>query len=157
MFSLLPWRQNRSQELAQSDNLSVFDRWHNEMDTLFNRFFHNWMTPWEEERQTAWGFDVNYENDQILVKAELPGFESDELDVQLQGQQLIIKANKKQEEKSEEGNQNYSYRSAVVHRSVTLPEGTDPEKIEANYRNGILEIRIPWAQKEIGHRIEVKS
>lgn len=42
-------------------------------------------------------------------------------------------------------------------RWVTLPPGTDREKVEARYRNGVLEVRVPKTPEALGRKIEVKS
>lgn len=150
MFGLI--HKKKQQENVSEESSHPIAQFRNGMDFLFDRFLNNWMAPFHSE-ENRWGFEVFEENDQIVVRAEMPGFESDEIDVQVQGRQLVIRA-EKHEEGDEDGN---GFRSQRVARSMTLPEEADLEKIDAIYRRGILEIRLPVREKAKGRRIEVKA
>jgi len=129
-----------------------------EFDSLFDRFFGGWPTPFAGDREDLprfWDFDLEDAGDHVVVRAEAPGFENDDFNIQVNGTQLTIRAEKKHEEKGK-GN-GYSYSERRLHRSVMLPAGTDTEKIEARYRNGVLEIHMPKSPEAQGKRIAVKS
>jgi HSP20 family protein len=147
-MALLPARrQKRADALTRP-----FEQLHNELDTLFQRFFGGWMSPSEEDFGTmhVWDFDVTEGDKEIVVRAELPGFNEKELDVQLNDNLLTIKA-----ERKEESDKERSYRS--FRRTVTLPPGIDPGKVQATYRNGVLELRIPTPEGSKARRIPVKT
>jgi HSP20 family protein len=68
---------------------------------------------------------------------------------------LTIHAERKHEEKGKDNRYNYSERR--LHRSVTLPAGVDADKVEARYRNGVLELQFPKSPEAQGKRITVHS
>ncbi len=146
MFSLIPWRK-KDQPIA---------RLRDEFESLFDRFMSRWPAPFDAEYgfDTLWGLDVEDRDNEIFVRAEIPGFEADELDVQLGDRLLTIKAEKKTEGKEGNGSAE-EYRS--YHRSITLPEGIKAEGIEAKYRNGVLELHLPKSEEAKPKRIPVQA
>lgn len=160
MRSLIPWRRNSNGVAVDTGEVHPIARLRNEMDTLFDHFFGDgWLTPFRSEREQGWnwGFGMQEEDDHLLIRAELPGFEPEEIDVQLHGQQLVIQAEKKQVEEGEKEEKSRWVGTQQVTRSLTLPEEADFEKAEASYRNGVLEIRLPRSETRKPHRIEVKA
>ena len=126
-------------------------------DALFNRFFGGWpISPWEEGNRTMnWGLDMEETDKEVIIRAEAPGFEAKDFDVHLNGDVLTIQAEHK-EEKGQEGEAETERRYARLRRTVTLPAGTDAEKVEAAYRNGVLEMHLPRKPEALGRRVEVK-
>jgi HSP20 family protein len=127
------------------------------LDALFNRFFGGWpVSPWEDGGQAmSWGLDMEETDKEVIVRAEAPGFEAKDFDVHLNGDVLTIQAEHK-EAKGQEGEAEAERRYARLRRTVTLPPGTDAVKVEATYRNGVLELRLPRKPEALGRRIEVK-
>jgi HSP20 family protein len=133
---------------GRHDPLDLFRR---EMDSLFDRFFgSNWLAPSGESSQRFWDFDVREQDKEIIVRAELPGFEEKEVNVELANDVLTIRAEK--EQKSEEHEEYRSY-----YRSITLPPGTTPEKAQATYRNGVLELHLPKTEGSQAKRIPIRG
>jgi HSP20 family protein len=97
--------------------------------------------------------DIYEEGDHLVVKAELPGIDKNDLNVRLLDNALIISGEKKTERS--EGNKGY-YRiersSGSFERNIRLPDGVNAEKATARFRNGILEIRIPKNPGQISGR-----
>jgi HSP20 family protein len=123
------------------------------MDSLFSRFFGGgWLAPFEEEfgPMRGWGFDVDENDKEIVVRADMPGFEENELDVRLENEVLTIKA-----EKEQKGDRQREYRSFF--RQVRLPAGIDTEKVQASYRNGVLELHIPRPEGSQAKRIPIQG
>jgi HSP20 family protein len=101
--------------------------------------------------------DVADRDGEYEVTADLPGYETDEIDVQLAGRTLQIEAER--ETAADESDENYlrrERRRQSTARSVQLPEPVDPEGVTAQYRNGVLTITIPKLEDEGGHTIEVE-
>ncbi len=147
-MALLPtlWR-NRGRNLGRP-----LDDFRDELDSMFQRFFGGWMVPFEDDsgQMRVWDFDVTENDKEITVRAEIPGFEDKDLDVQLNDNLLTTKA-----EKREETKESKSYRS--FRRTVTLPAGIDPNKVQATYRNGVLEMHIPRPEGVKTKKISIKS
>jgi len=99
--------------------------------------------------------DIDETDDDFTVKAELPGVEKDDVDVNIENGILTIRGEKKTEiEDKKHHRVECSYGSFV--RSFTLPQAVDAEKVEANYNNGVLNLTIPKAEEAKPKKIEVK-
>jgi HSP20 family protein len=83
----------------------------------------------------------------------MPGFELGEIEVTLRGNELTVRAEHTEptEGEAKEG------RYARLERTVTLPAGVEPSKVEARYHNGVLEVHVPRAPETMPRRIEVKT
>lgn len=102
--------------------------------------------------------DIYEEGKYLVVKAELPGMERDNINVRLLNNSLIISGEKKSERS--EGNKEF-YRiersSGSFERSIILPSGINGEKASASFTNGILEVRIPKSsEQKLGREIAIK-
>lgn len=100
--------------------------------------------------------DIFEDNNTLTVKAELPGFKKEELDVSLQEDTLVLSGERKREENQKEGDMYRSERFyGRFHRTVPLPFSVDPNKIQANYRDGVLTVSLPKSEKAKAKQIEV--
>jgi HSP20 family protein len=124
-----------------------------EFERLFDELSEGLPSPWRGEGEWRWGLDVQERDDAIVVRAEAPGFEPEDFDLQVRDHQLMLCACKK-EEKGEEGN---GWEQHELYRSVTLPADIDADKVDAQYRNGVLTVTLPKTEQSKGRRIEVKS
>lgn len=89
-----------------------------------------------------------------LVRAELPGIDKERLDVTVKGDELTLKG----ERVIRVANASYHRREregGTFQRTVSLPEAIDGEKIQATYKDGVLEVRIPRVPKAQPRRIEI--
>jgi len=101
--------------------------------------------------------DVVDRDKEIFVKAELPGFDKDDLDISIADRQLVIKAKTCKEEKEEKGDYlKQEIRSNEVYRSVLLPAETEDEKIKTSFRNGVLKLTIPKQKGSQRKQIKVE-
>ncbi|MCS6851443.1 MAG: Hsp20/alpha crystallin family protein [Gemmataceae bacterium] len=161
MFSLIPWgkKDRERTELAAREEFSP-ERFRQEFDALFDRFFRGWPAlagPWWTGDWT-WGLDVHDDGSEVTVRAEAPGFEAQDFDVQISGNLLTIRAERKHEERKSKGDARFAEeRYSQFRRAVTLPDGLDVDKVEARYRNGVLEVRIPRKPEAKGRKIHVKT
>lgn len=101
--------------------------------------------------------DVLEDKEKLTVKAELPGFKREELEVSVHENNLIISGERKSEEERKDGE---FYRSerfyGRFHRAVSLPAAVDIEKISASYRDGVLTVTLPKTDQAKTKQIEVK-
>jgi len=155
MFGLVPRKRARA-ELPDVWEVAPFSLFGEEMNKLLNRFIDRW--PAEENEKTflpAWGLDMDETEKEVVVRAETPGFDAADFDVRVADDVLTIKAEHKAAEGKEDEKKVERY--AKVKRSITLPPGTDTEKVEATYRNGILELKMPRKPEAVGRKIPVKA
>ncbi|MDH7486995.1 MAG: Hsp20/alpha crystallin family protein [Anaerolineae bacterium] len=128
------------------------------MDRLFEESF---VQPWGRWFGAAEeGFlpvDVYETKDAVVVEASVPGVKPEDVDVSITGDTLTIKGETKSEKKVERENyirQERRYGSFC--RAVTLPEGLDRDKAEANFENGVLTITFPKSEEVKPKSIKVK-
>jgi len=117
-------------------------------DTFFGPLWGGFEQEFEPMR--VWDFDVREKDNEIAVRAEMPGFDENEMDVQINDNVLTIRA-----EKEQKGDGREEYRS--FYRSIALPTGIDTEKVQASYRNGVLEMHIPRAEGAAPRRIKIQG
>ncbi len=128
------------------------------MNRLFERFFTGSLAPYYEGgmEHDGWGLDVREEEGAVVVRAEAPGFEPGDFDVQVRGDQLILSATHKAE--TEEKERGYrEWRRHELYRAVPLPAGVDREKVDAEYRHGVLTVKVPLTEQAKGKRVQVKG
>jgi HSP20 family protein len=101
--------------------------------------------------------DIREDKDAYFVEVELPGLTKDEVKITMENNILTIQGEKKQEK--EEKRRDY-HRSERVYgsfqRSFTLPSSVKNDKIEAQYKNGILTVTLPKVEEAKPKAIEVK-
>jgi HSP20 family protein len=138
-------------------------RWERDMDRMMEDFFDRRMRPWwpwprdESMEIAAPAVDLYEEKDEIVVKAELPGMDKNNIEVNLSDHQLIIKGEKKKEEEVKEENYYRSERSyGSFLRALELPTDVHADKVKASFKNGILEVRLPKTEEAKAKEIKVK-
>jgi HSP20 family protein len=152
-------------EVVPRRELGLFD----EMDRMFDKMFHRgWLRPfhelwpeWARLEETmelrAPRVDLIDRDEEILVRAEVPGVEKKDLNVDLSGQLLTIHGERRHEEKAEEGEY---FRAEIARgaftRTIRLPEDVELETAKAEFKDGILEIHLPKTHKTERRRIAVE-
>ena len=137
---LAPWRPFRDLE-----------RW----TRRFPSFFEEW--PLGEREEYFPALESYVKNGNLVVRADVPGVESKDLDVSVLGNVLRIKGERKEEK--EVKSEDYIRREVsygAFERSMTLPEGADTEKIAANFKNGVIEITMPMAKKAETKKVPIQ-
>jgi HSP20 family protein len=157
VFGLVPWRREKAKGMLAPREVDPFSLMRREFDTLFDRFFGGLPMAYAEEwERPMWGLEVVAKEKEMLVRAEAPGFEPADFDVRVTGDLLTIIAEHK-EAKDKKDEKEVSRHHARMERTVTLPPFVDADKVEATYRNGVLELHIPRLPEAEGKKIEVKA
>ncbi len=163
--NLIPWRNKaRESEPGLSSNDNMLQRFHSEVDRLFDRFFNEplresrWLPEWWGQAAWSPSVDLGETEDTITVRAELPGVDPQHIDVTLSGDVLLISGEKKEErEERREGYFHSERHFGSFRRSIPLPASVNPEKITADYDKGVLTVRLKKTEKSIGKRIPVST
>lgn len=136
-----------------------------EIENQFNRFFNFSLQRWPERKggflRGAWSPDVDVVDakDSIHVRADIPGIKKEDLEVSIEGNNLIIKGEKKQESEIKEKDYFKSERFyGMFNRVVSLPSEVDSAKVQASYKDGVLELILPKKEsaKPSSAKIEIK-
>ena len=148
MLNLIPWKSLPRVEEPRVP-LAAFRR---DMDRLFGRFWGD-----------AEGFfadsvrmEVFETDDEIQVRAEVPGIDPKDLNIQLVGDVLVLSGEKKEEE--QRGARTYSERSyGAFRRSLRLSTPVDADHVKAEHRNGVVMIQLTKSESVRPKRIQIKS
>ena len=152
------------QKVQPARALSPFE----EMERLFEGYFpRGWMRPFGWERP-SWGeltapfegkmprVDVIDRDEELIVKAELPGVDKKDLDVSVTENAVTIKGSTSHEEKEEKGDYHRSEMSRGTYsRTLTLPTDVEADKAKAKFKDGVLELSLPKMKKAKRHSIKV--
>lgn len=159
MFNLIPWKKTNGGgvKVRRDEEFFPVARLRDEFDALWDRFMTDWqrgLSTLEEDFRSGLSGSVEDLPHEYMFRAQLPGFDSKDIDVQVSGNTLSIKAEHKQEEKAEQG---ASSRYGSFHEFFTLPSGVDTSRIEARYHSGVLEVHLPKTEEAKAKRIAVTS
>jgi HSP20 family protein len=130
----------------------------NEMNRLFNTFF-------EQPNQTSRGnnttrrwlppMDLVETAGRYVLRADLPGLADGDVNVQLEDNVLTISGERTTEHEQQEGYYRLERAFGAFSRSLTLPDGVDPDSIEAHFDRGVLEIRVPKPEQRKPKTVQI--
>lgn len=121
---------------------------------LHDPFLGNGLAPAIEEGNLA--LDVSEDEKSVIVRASLPGFRREDIDVEIHDGVLSIKA-ERAEESEEKGETYYrrERRSGTVTRRVALPSVVEDGSAAAELRDGVLTLRMPKSQKAMPRKVKI--
>jgi len=123
-------------------------------DAVLNNFFDDGF----EYSSKGPAVDVQENEDNYLLEADLPGFSEKDVDINVENNLLTISSkNETDREEKKKGYVLRERRSNSFRRSFVLPKGVVAENIEASMKNGILQLTIPKAEKVKPRKIEIKA
>jgi HSP20 family protein len=148
-MAIVRWRPMR-------DMMNVQD----EMNRLFDRFFGKEL--WDEDEQLSqmnWFpvVDIKENKDEFAIFAELPGMKKEDVHITFSDGKLVIEGERKKEQEEKEANYHRVERSyGKFCRTFQLPSGIQANKIAADFKDGILKIKLPKSEEVKPKEIEVK-
>jgi HSP20 family protein len=148
MSNLIPWRGVKDLEGLKK-----------EMDDLFERF-SDWRPSLRLREKGDWvpSVDSSETEKEIIIRAEIPGVEKEDIDVSLENKTLTIRGEKKTEhEENEENIHRVERRFGSFMRSIELPAEVDADKVSATYKGGVLKLKLPKVKSQTAKKIEVKG
>ncbi len=140
-----PWR----------DVLSLRD----EIDRLFEDFLPVRSGERRDYYAEVWApaVDIYETKDDVIVKAELPGMKKDDIKINIVDNSLVIEGEKKQEkEVKEENYYRVERRYGAFRRVIDIPVPVKTDEVEAVYKDGVLEVKLPKKEEVKPKEIEVK-
>jgi HSP20 family protein len=121
-----------------------------EIDRLFDDFFgrrFGWY-PLGERGEFGPNVDIIDRDDEVVVRAEVPGFKKDEIDVSASGSTLTLSGTAAAEQREEKGNYyRYEISRRSFSRTLDLPAEVDDSKAKASLKDGLLELTLPKLEK----------
>ena len=150
---------DRSTNIAQRERrpFALLDRFADEMDRVFDDFGFGRggfaPRPWRPQ------VEVYQRNNELVVRADLPGMKKDDVTLEITDNDLTISGERRQEQETERDGVYRSERSyGTFHRTIALPEGAITDQAKASFKDGVLEITIPAPpQSTKGRRLEIRD
>ena len=158
-MALIPWRSKQKE--SSRGEISPLTALRSEMDRLFDVFFREpWGgIDWPFAAGRAWtpAVDVAETEDEVTIRAELPGVDPKDLNISLTENQVVLAGEKREtaERKGKDFCQTET-RYGSFRRSIPVPAAVDTERVEADYANGVVTIRLRKTRRTPPKRIEVK-
>lgn len=145
-MELTPWKPLREMEPFKK-----------EMDRLWSQFFGEGVLGERSEKGWLPPLNVMENKDSLIIEAELPGLDANDIDVNLSGDILTIKGEKK-EEKTEDGKHYHCTECHVgfFQRSFRLPVSVHSDKVDAGFDKGVLKITLPKTEEAKEKQIKIK-
>ena len=136
-----------------------------DMDKWFEEFFRRPFAPFPsvmprlamEEMEFSPNIDIYEEENDVVVKAELPGMKKEDIEISLTEDSITVAGEKKAEHRVEKKNF-YRFESSYgsFSRTMSLPSDIQTDKVKAEFKNGVLEIRMPKTEEAKKKEIKVK-
>lgn len=140
------------EKVTKPRTFSLFDQMRDEMDRMFEGYPLGRLAPWKEMR-FAPAIEIAEKEGALFVKADVPGLKKEDVKVDVSAEGLTIAGERKEEK--EEKKVGY-FRTERLYgsfeRFVPLPEGALVDKAEANFKDGVLEVKVPLGRIETPER-----
>ena len=144
-MALVRWEPAREVDSLQS-----------EVNRVFDAFFGTGAGNATRARRWVPAMDLVETERELVLKADLPGLTSDDVEIEVKDGVLTV-AGERQAEHQENSEGFYRVERAFgqFSRSMTLPDGIDAAKIAADFHEGVLEVRIPKPEARKPHRVAI--
>ena len=133
-----------------------------DINDIVERGMSLWRPPRKQEPGKVGDYwpsiDLDETEDEIRVTAEIPGMDKEDFKVEITGDRLVIRGEKKSTH--EERKKDYYYSECQYGsfcRSIPLPCEVDTERAEAKYRKGVLKLTLPKTESSKARRIKIES
>jgi HSP20 family protein len=130
----------------------------NEMNRLFNTVFDAPHPGGNGGTMRRWmpAMDLVETDESFVLRADLPGLSEEDIKIEFEDGTLTVSGDRKAEHESKnEGYYRVERAFGAFSRSLTLPQGIDPEAVTASFDRGVLEVRIPKPEQRKPRRIEI--
>ncbi|NNG57149.1 Hsp20/alpha crystallin family protein [Sphingomonas paucimobilis] len=157
---LIPWRrqENPAPALLRDEERSPFVQLRRELDRLFDDYFRAPLVGGASLPSSglSWpSLEVKETDDRVTVTAELPGLTDKDVEVTVDDGVLTLRGEKRSEHEDKDRGWSERYYGRFE-RSVVLPDGADEDNCEAEFRDGVLTVRMPKSQRATrGRRIPI--
>jgi HSP20 family protein len=132
-----------------------------EVDTLqgeVNRLFDTFFGGSDDVRTRRWvpAMDLVESDEHLVLRADLPGLGEDDVNIEIKDGVLTVSGERRAEhEDSAEGFYRLERAFGSFSRSLSLPDGIDVDSVDADFTDGVLEVRIPKPEERKPHRVQI--
>jgi HSP20 family protein len=130
----------------------------NEMNRLFNSFFDTPAVSRGAVRRWIPPMDLVQSDGEFVLRADLPGLSEADVNIEIEDNVLTISGERKSEHSERKDGYYRVERSfGSFRRSLTLPEGVDPDSVKATFDRGVLEVRVPKPEQRQPRKVEITA
>jgi HSP20 family protein len=125
---------------------------------VMNSLFDSALNPAEGANWHSPAIDLYEKDGRYVVEAAMPGLKRDDINIEIADNRLTLSA-KRQENKTEES-ERYHYREVrrgAFSRSIAFPREIDAEKVEAEYKDGMLRVTVPTLEQPAAKKVAIKG
>jgi HSP20 family protein len=141
--------------LVRWDPIRELDSLQGDMNRLFDQFF-DVRAGNAASRRWVPAMDLVETDDHLVLRGDLPGLTEDDVDIEIKDNVLTVSGERTaQHEDKAEGYHRVERSFGSFSRSLTLPHGVEPEKVEAKFENGVLEVEIPKPAEAKSTRVQI--
>jgi HSP20 family protein len=141
--------------LVRWDPIRELDSLQGDMNRLFDQFFDG-RAGNAASRRWVPAMDLVETDDHLVLRGDLPGLTEDDVDIEIKDNVLTVSGERTaQHEDQAEGYHRVERSFGSFSRSLTLPHGVEPEKVEAKFENGVLEVEIPKPAEAKSTRVQI--
>jgi HSP20 family protein len=127
-----------------------------EMNRLFNSFFDTPTHAGAPLRRYVPAMDLVDTGDAFVLKADLPGLSESDVNIEVHDNVLTVSGERKSEHEDRKGAYYRVERSyGSFRRSLTLPEGVDPEAVTATFDKGVLQVTVPKPEQQAPRKVQI--
>lgn len=138
--------------------MADIQKYNRDFDRSLDTFFDNFFGDWGVRTSKVPPVDIEEHKDSFVIKAEMPGFNEENIKLYVEKHILHIAAEAGSAETEKDGRKYLLRERKTVsfERSFTLPEGVNEEELKASYDKGVLTVTVPKAAKPEAKKIDVK-
>ncbi len=124
---------------------------------IFGRDLEDWL---QAERELVWkpSIELEEKNDEFRLQVAVPGVDPKDIEIEVTPEDILVKADLHHEHKEKKG-EVYAceFASGNLFRTVHLPKKIDPDKVKAEFKNGMLSLKAPIAQESRAKKIQMEA
>jgi HSP20 family protein len=129
-------------------------------DDLVSRMFDDWLSPRLAGEARGWSpaVDMVDRKDEIVLRADVPGLEQKDIQVDVENGMLTIRGTRQGEREAKEEDYYCCERWAgSFSRTIALPSGIEQDRIKATFKNGVLEVHVPKSPTAASKSIQIQA
>jgi len=124
---------------------------------VFGRDLEDWL---QAERELVWkpSIELEEKDNEFFLQIATPGVDPKDIDIEATPEYILVKAERQHEHKEETGKVHIcEFTSGNLFRSVRLPKKIEPDKVKAEFKNGLLTLTAEIAQEEQARKVMLKA
>lgn len=153
----MAWELTTWKPFKELEAFRDFEKMRRNTDRFWDSFLERGVWRMDDDGEWFPSVDVSETKNEIVLRAEVPGLDTKDIDISLSDGLLTIRGEKKQEREDKEEDYHVVERSyGTFTRSIRLPKEVQSDKISASYKNGILKVTLPKSEEAKKKEIKIK-